>query len=301
VSLLEVAIAIGVIGIIAVAFGYALQTGLKGSHQANIRTSAKALANSNMDQVKATGYTFAPGGGVEDYANVMTTAPNLQVWTLDRNNGLVQNHIYGVPWDLSSNGPSSAVDPGIQKITIIIQSDNKQIFQLVDFKTYKGYWVHPVNSTLSRGFTLIEVVIAMAVGAVMLLAVGFFFANSMTTSNSGNNRMTAIRNADTAGYSFIRDLQSAPQPLLPSSMTLTAGSANMTLTLSIVSPADTTVAYSISSKNDLQRTEGGSTSTVAQHISSVAYTPGPPCTVVVTSKAGAITIVQSYATAPRVK
>ena len=135
-SLVEVLVGVAIIGLTATAFLLALQTATKATQQSDVRTTAKSLAVSQMDTIKAAGYISAPSGGVANYS--LTSPPaGFQVYTLNRTNSQVSGTIYGIPWNTTSNAVytgTSPTDPGIQKMTIIIKSNNKEVFRLIDFK-----------------------------------------------------------------------------------------------------------------------------------------------------------------------
>jgi prepilin-type N-terminal cleavage/methylation domain-containing protein len=135
-SFIEVLVALAIIGLTGMVFLVALQTATKVTGESNVRTTAKNLAVSQMDTIKAAVYIPAPSGIVANYSFSSPPA-GFQVYTLDRNNSQVSNTIYGIPWDITSNAVytnANPADPGIQKMTIIIKHKNKEVFRLIDFK-----------------------------------------------------------------------------------------------------------------------------------------------------------------------
>ena len=135
-SLIEVLVGMAIIGLTATVFLLALQTATKATMQSDVRTTARSLAVSQMDTIKAAGYISAPSGGVANYSPTSPPA-GFQVYTLNRTNSQVSGNIYGIPWDTTSNAVytnTNPTDPGIQKMTIIIKSNNKEVFRLIDFK-----------------------------------------------------------------------------------------------------------------------------------------------------------------------
>jgi prepilin-type N-terminal cleavage/methylation domain-containing protein len=138
-----------------------------------------------------------------------------------------------------------------------------------------------------RGFTLIELVIATALIGIITAAFSGFLFQIIKTDQSSNNRVTAVRNLDTAGNWLVLDFQSAQT--LPPVVTLTPGAGNLTLYQSVGDIGDSIVVYSIDSAKDLCRTVGANTSRVAQNITSVAYITGTastPSSVTVTATVG---------------
>jgi prepilin-type N-terminal cleavage/methylation domain-containing protein len=157
--------------------------------------------------------------------------------------------------------------------------------------------------TLSQnsGFTLIEVVIAIAIIGVIMVAVNGLISQSVQTSRSNNEDVVAIRNLDVTGNWIIRDLQSTQT--LPGSISLLPQSGNMTITQSIEASGDRLVIYSLSANGDLLRTVGTNSSHVAQHISSLDYVAGTastPSMITVTATVGQATVTRGYDTASRI-
>jgi prepilin-type N-terminal cleavage/methylation domain-containing protein len=144
-SMLETVIGIAVLGILAVALAMGTQTGIMASHMANVRTTAEKLAVSQMETIKSGPYVVAQSGEA-DYTSTIPALPaGYRLITLDSSSTPVADQIIGLPWDVGTNSlwtASSPVDPGIQKITIIVESNAelnsqgvyREIFRLTDFK-----------------------------------------------------------------------------------------------------------------------------------------------------------------------
>jgi len=144
-SLIEVAIGIAVLSILAVTFLLAVQNSAAISHQANVRTTAEKLAVSQMETIKSGSYIIAQDYQA-DYTSTMTALPTgFRIKTLDKYSNSVADYIYGVPWDITNSvlwSETAPLDPGIQKITIIVESNSEfnsdgvytEIFRLTDFK-----------------------------------------------------------------------------------------------------------------------------------------------------------------------
>lgn len=137
-SLIEVLIALALIGLIGVAFLTALNTAVKAVSIANVRTTSESYAKSTMEQLKSFSYLKAEDGSVADYVFLSPSDTTFTICTYNRDGNLVQNKIYGIPWDVVTN-TQIITDKGIQKITIVIQHNeggiNKIIFTLIDYVT----------------------------------------------------------------------------------------------------------------------------------------------------------------------
>jgi prepilin-type N-terminal cleavage/methylation domain-containing protein len=148
---------------------------------------------------------------------------------------------------------------------------------------------------VERGFTLVEVAIALAIGAFILAAFTVVFSQSLGTSRSNNSRVTAIRNVDVAGAWFVRDFQAAQS--VPATAILTAGSSGITVVQSVDNTSDSSVRYAISLGKDLLRTTGVTTSMIAQNIARVEYRQGSglaPSTANITATINSATISKVY-------
>ncbi len=117
-TLIEVIIAIALLGIIAAGFFMALSTASKAIILADERTTAESLARSQMEYVKNQAYD-------------------------DTNNPPVYQQLPSPPTDytinitaewLDPNGDGTANDDGIQKITVTVSHNTKQVITLEDYK-----------------------------------------------------------------------------------------------------------------------------------------------------------------------
>jgi prepilin-type N-terminal cleavage/methylation domain-containing protein len=135
-GLIEVLVGIALISLVGTAGLSALSSISRINQQSSSRTMARSIAVSQMDAVSAASYIYAPAGGLADYSFVPPDS-NYSISSLDRSDSQVDSKIYGVPWDVASssvyNG-SNPIDPGIQKITIIVAYKNKEILRVVNFK-----------------------------------------------------------------------------------------------------------------------------------------------------------------------
>ncbi|MGE0902820.1 MULTISPECIES: type IV pilus modification PilV family protein [Dehalococcoides] len=136
-SLIEVLVALAILGLIGVAFLTALNTAVKAVSIANVRTTSESYAKSTMEHLKSFSYQRVDeDGSVADYFFLSPSDTAFTICTYNRDGNLVQNKIYGIPWDVVTN-TQSITDKGIQKITIVIQHNeggvNKIIFTLIDY------------------------------------------------------------------------------------------------------------------------------------------------------------------------
>ena len=153
----------------------------------------------------------------------------------------------------------------------------------------------------SRGFTLMEVLVGMAISAVIIMPMAVAVGELEKIYQSNTDDLCVIRNLDSAGARMVIDIQSAQSPL-PGAVTLTPGAGDtLTLTQSVVSPSDCSAVYSISADGDLQRTVGGNTSIIASHIVSVVYYAGSPLEINITASYGTATVTRTFNTISRIK
>jgi prepilin-type N-terminal cleavage/methylation domain-containing protein len=119
-SLIEVAIAIALIGIIAVAIlssvSYANMVLIITDRQA----TAESLAKSQMEYVKNQGYEPADDEDVAIYDEIpLESIPyGYSIWGLNRTGE--DPDVVGIPWS-SENNTAVYSDNGLQKITVIIK------------------------------------------------------------------------------------------------------------------------------------------------------------------------------------
>jgi prepilin-type N-terminal cleavage/methylation domain-containing protein len=144
-SLLEVLVSAALLAMVGVTFPAALDMGIRASNQIDVRTTAQSLAGGQMETIKAGAYAVAQGG-TGNYTSMLSAIPaGFRFDTMDSNNNIVTDSVYGIPWDVAGNAQwtkTKPSDPGIQKVTIIVNSKNelssggvyKEIFRLTDFK-----------------------------------------------------------------------------------------------------------------------------------------------------------------------
>ena len=129
-SLIEVIIALALLGIIAVAFLTALSTASKALFIADERTTAESLARSQMEYVKSQGYIdySADPHGVYD-----EITPSDSNYSIDFT-AVPFDPITGVPYTPDEEGIFNG-DEGIQKITVTIEHpDGDEVITLEGYK-----------------------------------------------------------------------------------------------------------------------------------------------------------------------
>ena len=139
-SLLEVMLAIALMGIVAVAFLGALGTGSKAIFIADERATAESLARSQMEYVKNQEYIIAVdydgtlGSGEAIYEKITEIPDGYIIMSVDRDNNIV-DAIIGVPWDPTPelNQPL-VVDVGLQRIKLVVAHHGKELITLEGYK-----------------------------------------------------------------------------------------------------------------------------------------------------------------------
>ncbi len=138
-TLIEVVIALLLLGIIASGFLMALSGATKAIIVADKRTTAESLARSQMEYVKDQGYITAPdynpgppSGGEVIYLKI-TEISGYTIWSEDRGGATVSD-IIGVPWDSQTNQPVDIIDVGLQRIKLVIKYYGNEVLTLEGYK-----------------------------------------------------------------------------------------------------------------------------------------------------------------------
>ena len=132
ISLIEVLIALGILGLVAAAFLSGLATTSKALIIANQRTTAESLVRSQMEYVKEQPYEWAEDDGEVIYLLITGIPDGYTIWSFDRAGATVTD-IIGVPWD-SENNQAVTSDAGLQKIKLVIKHQEKEVLTLEDYK-----------------------------------------------------------------------------------------------------------------------------------------------------------------------
>jgi len=143
-SLIEVMIAIALLGVIGVAFLGALATASNAIFIADERATAESLARSQMEFVKNQVYITAadyelgvPGTGEVTYEKIADAEipVGYVICSVNRSGDTVEDIIYGVPWDSQNNIPVDIIDAGLQRIKLIIKHlDKPEVITLEGYK-----------------------------------------------------------------------------------------------------------------------------------------------------------------------
>ena len=118
-SLVEVTIAIALIGILAVAIMSALSYATMVLMAADKQATAESLAKSQMEFIKNQGYgDLVENGGVHLYEEIAEVPDDYSVSSFNRDDEFVEE-ILGIPWDTEGNN-ASYEDKGIAKVKLVI-------------------------------------------------------------------------------------------------------------------------------------------------------------------------------------
>lgn len=142
-SLIEVVIAIALLGIIGTAILSALSTASLALIIADQRATAESLARSQMEYVKNQAYksnNSTLGEVTYDKISVpgVTDIPGTggySIWSYNRAGGLVPS-VIGVPWSTNTSAPYVPPDKDndIQRIKLVIRRGNETLVTLEDYK-----------------------------------------------------------------------------------------------------------------------------------------------------------------------
>lgn len=119
-TMIEVVIAMLLLGIIGVAVLTSLSYASTVLIMTDRRATAESLAKTQMEYVKSQNYTSAPTEGVANYTKITDIPEGYTIWSVNRDGQLVDSVIIGIPWD-SENSTYVKYDLGLQKITVIIK------------------------------------------------------------------------------------------------------------------------------------------------------------------------------------
>jgi prepilin-type N-terminal cleavage/methylation domain-containing protein len=133
-SLVEVVIAIALLGIVGVAFLGGLSTASKAIFTADERATAESLARTEMEYVRNQDYSIAPW----DYELPSGTSSGVfPSWWNTANHTLPAGYA-GYTVNVSTTLlPSHSTDDGIQKIAVDIKHLNKEIFTLEGYRSLR--------------------------------------------------------------------------------------------------------------------------------------------------------------------
>ncbi|MFO7773086.1 MAG: prepilin-type N-terminal cleavage/methylation domain-containing protein [Dehalococcoidia bacterium] len=136
-TLIEVLIALALFSIIAITFLGGLTTASRAVLLGDIRTTAESLARAQMEHVKNQPYVRAEQNEVATYPKIGTIPHGYTICSLNRGGELVNcgysQDIIAIPWDSMDDGQAD-IDVGLQKVTLIINHNDKVIITLEGYK-----------------------------------------------------------------------------------------------------------------------------------------------------------------------
>ena len=136
-TLIEVLIALAILGVIAVAFLAGLTTALRGVIIADEHAVAQSLAASQFESVKNQNYTVANNGADATYAKIdLSTYIDYDITGVNRD-GDVVNNVTGIPFNPDTGATVEQEDMGIQSVTIKVYRSSKLLLTLTDYKVYR--------------------------------------------------------------------------------------------------------------------------------------------------------------------
>jgi type II secretory pathway pseudopilin PulG len=155
VALVEILIAIALLGIIAIAFVNGLYSASKVLFIADERTTAESLARRQMEYVKSQGYQadVVIGGDVISepiYQKIGGIPDGYAICSVNRDGEIVED-VRGIPWDSLTNKPA-VTDKGLQKIALVIkcQDEEGQYRAINTFVNDNPNWANGVGITLEE-------------------------------------------------------------------------------------------------------------------------------------------------------
>ena len=127
-----------------------------------------------------------------------------------------------------------------------------------------------------RGFTLIEVLVAMAISGLLGTGVVMASAQIFNVNGVGNARITAVKQVENAIHYLNRDVQMAqtvtPQGVSGFPLTLTWISWGSPTAIPPVPPITEQVIYSLDNNGNLWRNDGTTNTTVARQVTGANVT-----------------------------
>ena len=133
-TLVEVLVAIALMGTIAIAILSALSTASLALFTADKRATADSLARSQMEFVKNQYYADAEEGA-PIYDEIIPIPDGYTICSVNRDNEIV-DYVIGVPWDSEDNKPNEPADEddGLQRIKLVIKNSGKAVITLEGYK-----------------------------------------------------------------------------------------------------------------------------------------------------------------------
>jgi prepilin-type N-terminal cleavage/methylation domain-containing protein len=149
-TLVEVLVAIALIGIVAIAILGAISTSSRAVSVGDVRTTAESLAREQMEYIKSQDYNAASvlNNNNPTYQKISNIPAGYSIWSVNYTGAVVTN-IVGVPWDSQNNRPA-AKDAGLQKIALVIKHTDtaNQTNVIYTFINTNPNWAYNVTITL---------------------------------------------------------------------------------------------------------------------------------------------------------
>ncbi len=142
VSLIEVLIALVILGVVAVGFLAALNNSGNSVSMADERATAESLARSQLEYARQQIYLPAPLDGETEYLKVdMSAHPNYEIKSVTRSGSEEVNNladeVIAVPWD-SENNTAESSDIGLQRIKLVILHNGNIVLMMESYKTNRN-------------------------------------------------------------------------------------------------------------------------------------------------------------------
>jgi prepilin-type N-terminal cleavage/methylation domain-containing protein len=138
-GLVEVLMALALLGIIAVAFVMAINVASRAILIADERTTAESLAKSQLEYIKEQNYVEDEIVGDEVYAiyypiDTSVEHPSFNIGSIIEVAGeeVAVEEIIGVPWN-SGDGQAASSDDGLQRVKLIVCNNGEDGVSLEDY------------------------------------------------------------------------------------------------------------------------------------------------------------------------
>jgi prepilin-type N-terminal cleavage/methylation domain-containing protein len=147
-TLIEVVIAIAILGTIAITFLGALSTSSLALITADQRATAESLARSQMEFVKNQGYNSTLVGGQATYPKIPGIPDGYYIYSVNSNNQTVNGNatapVIGIAWNSTLNKPVTT-NTGLQMIALVIKYQGQEIYTFINDNPN---WANGVKITL---------------------------------------------------------------------------------------------------------------------------------------------------------
>lgn len=141
-SLMEVALAMALLGVVAVAFLNALATGSRAIMIADERATSESLARTQIEYVRSQEYSSAEWNYTVTSLGLSSTDEPTADWWDDDPPPLLSGDYDGYTIIVNTVPLNGAIDDGIQVIAVTIQhtvsGETKEIFTLEGYRAQRG-------------------------------------------------------------------------------------------------------------------------------------------------------------------